>query len=988
MKLSIAPGTINHFNHPSYNSYYSQYSTTYQPDNFRCRPSFRGKNAYNPNAYRHERYRSSRSNEERDKILAALGQTDWDYLSDRDLWNEAWDKATDMMTECWEYECIPGVKTPIDNFETERDGCRFRQVNRRILVGQQFCRPKNPRCKSIIVGIPDIQELPPIYGDWIDDPDCGNCPPSIFNADTFMSKVNQAIKDADFGGDCAGQVFMRFYIPIPSDPRSVQAFDGKEPYPGSRMGYLNEVSNKGGDCRVVGCYPTGCGDGYLINNIIYGGTSTTFNIGNGTMLFEFAYLEICVITEEITATGDEEKYPVRRGYLTDAFMFTFVYTFTGKFSQTPIKPFKGSCLFQFSVSKVCPPVAGGEPNSYNREGGGGGLTRPQNPRKPRNKDDRPDCMEACTCEQVEKIVAKYTCQPLNGDYTIKGCAEQGDNRFEWNGKGFEAINSALINLGASLQVISTNLCNVLTPKIDGKFDYFECTGGTNSVNYSGAGLSGLSSQVQALGFAMKKLAEGNCDKLIDIHTDVKSLPEKIQIQLSDDFALINEKLNKILDKLGKDDEKSLLERIIEIITLIATLLGLLTDIKSLLENQPDYKPDLDLLKELSQEIKRLLSTNFQGAIDAIRCDGTITKNSWSGEGLEALNQAITVLGINAAILHSDICELLERNQQVANPRLQGSIDAITCDGEIISNSWDGQGFEGLNQAITAIGVNLATLHADLCELVDRNAEIEYPTVEGSLEATKCDDTVIKTTWNGKGFEGLNEGIKALGKNLEILHQDLCQIIPEGEKVEINDQYECGDKEIKVNKKFDKTYFGEEIKFLHERLKQIEQLVCDLDDCNAVPVFPGDTIEEREIPAQAVITFVESRYYPKLTGSKWHLSIPYPVDDLIGDRNCWSKFENLVITKGEVYGRVVWRSPNDTINRFITGIYGNSQNATKQFLEEIAKFSSLRLDTIRINTGANPRARPRNVTIRAVKVVVLERDSQGRMVPTKCCRAKK
>jgi len=89
----------------------------------------------------------------------------------------------------------------------------------------------------------------------------------------------------------------------------------------------------------------------------------------------------------------------------------------------------------------------------------------------------------------------------------------------------------------------------------------------------------------------------------------------------------------------------------------------------------------------------------------------------------------------------------------------------------------------------------------------------------------------------------------------------------------------------------------------------------------------------------------------------------------------------------VYGRLIWKSPNDTINRFWTAIYGENEDDVKRFLTRISQYSKLEVQGIRISKGANPRARPKNVEIQAVKVVIMERD-EGAMKVSKCCRAPK
>jgi hypothetical protein len=851
--------------------------------------------------------------------------------------------------KCHEKQCepLPGAQIQ-DNYEMERDGCRQRQVNRRQGSQPNLCRPVNPECRPYLIEvIPSPIELPPIYGEWFPvppekDPECYECPDET---DAKNSQLEQAIWDAQFGGNCDGEI-VTYSFNITGPAYKGYAYIGNNgEISNIEKGVEGEVATAKADCKKICKFSGLCGAANLIAVGGYGLGHDAIDYFYDVLSFSESKtrdsatakivigVQLCFISEIVesvkTELGDTLAYIV---YDVDAILTAHFYQFKGSFNSPITKFPKGSCLNSFSVAKIC--YGSGDDYRYtNREPSGGAPDQKPEKRKP--KEDQPECMEACTCEQIEQLLKKYLSPKVKGSIILEPCGKS-QQAVSWDGEGLEGLNEAILKVGSGLQeVVNAGLC----PEVKGTYQVPLCSDGKSGFkeySYSGKGLEGLANQLKSLGEANKTAYLEFCDNQADIKIGIEKIPERVQIQLSDDIALIVSKLNQILDKIGKED--SLFERIIQIITLIATLLGLLNDIKSLFDKQKDYTRDLELLKELAQEIKgltqeikQLLSGNMQGSIDAIRCDGTISSNSWSGEGLEGLNQAITAIGVNTAILHSDICELLEKKtSEIKPPRLQGSVDAIRCDGSISSNSWDGEGFEGLNQAITAIGINLAILHADLCEMLNEN---------------------------------------------------------EKDTFQITDKYKCGDTEIVVEERID-SIIANELRFLYERLKRIELLICELEECNAVPVFPGDSIEERNIPAQAVITFVEQKYYPKMSGSKWHISIPYPKEDLISEQNCWSKFENLIIKKGNVHGTVVWKSPNNTINRFYTGLFGHDENGLREFLERIAGFSRLQKATIRITTGGMPRARPKDVTIQAVKVVVLERDDQGRMVPVKCCRAPK
>jgi len=949
MKLIHSLNTPNHFNKPTYNNYYSGYSSNYQPDNHKCRKSFRDTNARNPLAYQLEKLKFTYGDREfeteiKNNNLRPTGASFNDCIQNPNVPDDIC--SIEDFFKCFDKECVPMPGAEIhDNFGMERDGCRQRQVNKPFMLRENLCKPKNPECYPYLIEVyPEPIELPPIYGEWFPvppekDPNCAVCPDTT---EQMNSQLEQAIRNANFGGNCQGGITTySFVITGPAYKGAQYIGENGEPL-NNEKGIFGEVPVAQADCKQACKMKSFCGSGGFgyIGGVAFGhaaidyyyqvldfqqslsdNTVTTTIVMGVQLCFVSSNVETITITDWFTGHSTTVKYhPI---YNVDAIFKVVDVAFMGSFTGSVPRFDSGSCLQSFAVAKIC--YGSGDDYRYtSREPSGGGPDQKPEKRKP--KEDEPECMEACTCEQIEQLLKKYLAPTVKGSITLELCGKS-QQAVSWEGEGFEGLNQAILKVGSGLQeVVNAGLC----PEVNGTYQVPICSDGKSGFkdySYSGKGLEGLANQLKSLGEANKAAYLEFCDNQTDIKIGIEKIPERVQIQLSDDIALIVSKLNQILDKIGKED--SLFERIIQIITLIATLLGLLNDIRSLLDKQKDYTPDLELLKELAQEIKRLLSGNLQGSIDAIRCDGTISSNSWGGEGLEGLNQAITAIGVNTAILHSDLCELLEKKtDQIKPPRLQGSVDAIRCDGTIKSNSWDGEGFEGLNQAVTAIGVNLAILHADLCGMLN-----------------------------------------------------------EKDTFQVNEKYKCGDTEIVVQENID-SIIAKELKFLYDHLKRIELLICELEECNAVPVFPGDSIEERNIPAQAVITFVEQKYYPKMSGSKWHVSIPYPKEDLISEQNCWSKFENLIIKKGNVHGTVVWKSPNNTINRFYAGLFGHDENGLREFLERIAGFSRLQKATIRITTGGNPRARPKDVTIQAVKVVVLERDDQGRMVPVKCCRAPK
>ena len=970
------------FNLPVYSNFYSEYSHSYQKDNYKCKTIDSGKPngrfAENAGFINPGNYQLSNLLEVPDNIPAIVipGNTIITTCSD----------SYEKVESCAVYRCVKQGfcvfylntgKLPvwadviIDIFITDPFG-RFYLEEHCTLIGIDF---SCVFCDSEAQANSFRNQVEHTANNWdkLYWPYPGIDPGDPQVKCTLTVKLVYYVPTSDFGLYCGEWDF-----PGITSYRRIESDENGREIPGDTID--SEETYYVGECGAYDCEPwiTYDDGGALWQNFCQITHSDETTISAKTVIGGTTRNRVY---RRDRRTGELVECFV--GFLVSAYAFVIYkrYPLGAKVNIPKIPP--KSCFFDASLYIYCDRLQQGwyvpiepDPRSPHPP-----PYVPQGPDRPSvPKENPPDCMQPCTCEDVERLIAKYMTKSIYGHGILDSCSSRV---VEWSGDGLQGISKGLEAVVSAINDLGRALC----PEVRGNFSLPDCKTGTSNFDYHGKGIQGLSKQLEALAKGLRHTTGELCEARGDIMREVINIPQKVQIQLSDDFALVVGKLNQILSRLGKDDD-NIFSKVVQIITLIATLLGLLNDIRALFDRQKDYTPDLESIKTMLKELERLLTPTLQGKIDAITCDGTINSNSWGGEGLEGLNQAITALGVNMAILHSDICELLERKtNEIKPPRLQGSIDAFQCDGTIRGNSWDGEGFDGLNQAITAIGVNLAILHADLCELLDRRDEKELPLLEGKIDAIQCDGTIRSNSWSGKGFDGLNQAITAIGVNLAILHADLCGMLNKKDSFQINEKYKCGDTEIVVQENID-SIIAKELKFLYDHLKRIELLICELEECNAVPVFPGDSIEERNIPAQAVITFVEQKYYPKMSGSKWHVSIPYPKEDLISEQNCWSKFENLIIKKGNVHGTVVWKSPNNTINRFYTGFFGHDENGLREFLERIAGFSRLQKATIRITTGGNPRARPKDVTIQAVKVVVLERDDQGRMVPVKCCRAPK
>jgi len=870
------------FNLPVYSNFYSEYSHSYQKDNYKCKTIDSGKPngrfAENAGFINPGNYQLSNLLEVPDNIPAIVipGNTIITTCSD----------SYEKVESCAVYRCVKQGfcvfylntgKLPvwadviIDIFITDPFG-RFYLEEHCTIVGIDF---SCVFCDSEAQANSFKNQVENAANNWdkLYWPYPGIDPGDPQVKCTLTVRLAYYIPTSDFGLYCGAWDF-----PGITSYRRIESDENGREIPGDTID--SEETYYVGECGAYDCEPwiTYDDGGALWQNFCQITHSDETTISAKTVIGGTTRNRVY---RRDRRTGELVECFV--GFLVSAYAFVIYkrYPLGAKVNIPKIPP--KSCFFDASLYIYCDRLQQGwyvpiepDPRSPHPP-----PYVPQGPDRPSvPKENPPDCMQPCTCEDVERLIAKYMTKSIYGHGILDSCSSRV---VEWSGDGLQGISKGLEAVVSAINDLGKALC----PEVKGTYQVPMCSDGKSGFkdfSYSGKGLQGLANQLKSLGEANKNAYLEFCSNQSDIKIGIQKIPERVQIQLSNDIALILYKLNQILSKIGGED--NLFEKIIQIITLIATLLGLfndirslfdrqkdytkdLEDIKSLLDKQKDYAPDLDLLKELIQEIKRLLSGNLEGSIDAFMCDGTISNNSWSGEG-----------------------------------------------------------FDGLNQAITAIGVNLAILHSDLCGMLNK-----------------------KDTF------------------------------------EIKDKYKCGDTEIEVQEKID-SIIANELKFLYDHLKRIELLVCELDECDGVPVFPGDSIEERNIPAQAVITLVESKYYPYMKGSKWHINIPYPKDDLISEKGCWQRFDNLTLEKGDVYGRLIWKAPKDTINRFWTAIYGKNEETVKQFLTRISQYSKLEVATIRISKGANPRARPKEVKVQAVKVALLERDEQGTLTVTKCCRAPK
>ncbi len=454
------------------------------------------------------------------------------------------------------------------------------------------------------------------------------------------------------------------------------------------------------------------------------------------------------------------------------------------------------------------------------------------------------------------------------------------------------------------------------------------------------------------------------------------------------------------------------------ITATADLTEVDTQLAALQKTLQKTQEDLDkCCKDISDKLKKKKKDDddrfpeFKNS-GFIECDGATIPYDYAGEGLKGLyaHQNI-ILGISKMMLKK-VCD-----NEVEFPLIQGG-GTYVCDETFGSYNYSGVGLLGIqNQIDRVLDFNKKILN-QVCDI-----EIEFPLIQGGGTYV-CDETFGTYNYSGVGLLGLQSQIdRVLDFNKKIL-DEVCDIeVPTFSFPDIfgGGTYACGSSVfdgsysgaglLGLSSQIDKLttistkilgevcepdtkisgdinfldceggtqillYSGEGVAGLSTQVKALTELTkltyaeaCKTVAC--VPVQPGDEFAELDVPRQLVLTWGEN--YPKQTGSLWHTQIPNPREDLEWCRD----FDNLIYTKGNVYGRLLWGA-----SKIKSGVRAETEDEAERILDLIDALS-VSEGKLRITKGGAVKLNPAVRSVRCVRAAIAELGPDGVPATVKC-----
>jgi len=399
----------------------------------------------------------------------------------------------------------------------------------------------------------------------------------------------------------------------------------------------------------------------------------------------------------------------------------------------------------------------------------------------------------------------------------------------------------------------------------------------------------------------------------------------------------------------------------------------------------------------------------------IECDGSTVNYDYTGNGLTGLNKQLDViLGINKMLIKK-VCDI--ESPTFTFPDIFGG-GTYVCDETFGTYNYSGVGLLGIQSQIDRVLDFNKKILNQVCDI-----EIEFPLIQGGGTYV-CDETFGTYNYSGIGLLGLQNQIdRVLDFNKKIL-DEVCDIdVPASTFPDIfgGGTYACG------SDVFDSSYSGAGFLGLSGQIDKLTAIstkilgeVCEPDakisgdikflDCEGgtqillysgegiiglstqvqalteltkltyaeacktvtcVPVQPGDEFAEFDVPRQLVLTWGEE--YPTQKGSLWHTQIPNPREDLDWCRD----FDNLIFTKGNVYGRLLWGN-----SKIKSGMRCVDEDEAERILDLIAPLS-VSEGKMRITKGGGVKLNPAVRPVRCVRAAIAQLDTEGLAVMVKC-----
>ncbi|MCC3437519.1 MAG: hypothetical protein JGK30_28290 [Microcoleus sp. PH2017_40_RAT_O_B] len=399
----------------------------------------------------------------------------------------------------------------------------------------------------------------------------------------------------------------------------------------------------------------------------------------------------------------------------------------------------------------------------------------------------------------------------------------------------------------------------------------------------------------------------------------------------------------------------------------------------------------------------------------IECDGATIPYDYAGEGLKGLNKQLDViLGMNKMLIKK-VCDI--DVPAFTFPDIFGS-GTYVCDETFGTYNYSGVGLLGIQSQIDRVLDFNKKILNQVCDI-----EIEFPLIQGGGTYV-CDETFGTYNYSGVGLLGLQSQIdRVLDFNKKIL-DEVCDIdVPAFTFPDIfgGGTYACG------SDVFDNSYSGAGFLGLSSQIDKLTAIstkilgeVCEPDtrisgdinflDCEGgtqillyngdgiaglssqisaftelqklsyakacepptcYPVQPGDEFAEFDVPRQLVLTWGQN--YPKQTGSLWHTQIPNPREDLEWCRD----FDNLIYTKGNVYGRLLWGS-----SKIKSGVRAETEEEAERILDLIDGLS-VSEGKLRITKGGAVKLNPAVRSVRCVRAAIAQLGTNGVAETVKC-----
>ena len=457
------------------------------------------------------------------------------------------------------------------------------------------------------------------------------------------------------------------------------------------------------------------------------------------------------------------------------------------------------------------------------------------------------------------------------------------------------------------------------------------------------------------------------------------------------------------------------------VTATADLTSVNTELEKLLKTAEKTKEDLNkCCKEINSRLKRKKKEDddrfpeFKNT-GVIECDGSTVNYDYVGNGLTGLNKQLDViLGMNKMLIKK-VCDTEAPN--FTFPDIFGG-GTYVCDESFGTYNYSGVGLLGIQSQIDRVLDFNKKILNQVCDI-----EIEFPDIFGGGTYV-CGETFGTYNYSGIGLLGLQSQIdRVLDFNKKIL-DEVCDIeVPTFTFPDIfgGGTYACG------NDVFDSSYSGVGFLGLSSQIERLTAIstkilgeVCEDDtnisgdinflDCEGgtqillysgegiiglstqvqalteltkltyaeacktvtcVPVQPADEFAEFDVPRQIVLTWGEE--YPTQKGSLWHTQIPNPREDLDWCRD----FDNLIFTKGNIYGRLLWGN-----SKIKSGMRCVDEDEAERILDLIAPLS-VSEGKMRITKGGGVKLDPAVRSVRCVRAAIAQLDGEGLAVMVKC-----